>query len=123
MRLPFQPEKLESMRARLPDALVTVYNPDTVKTGGVRPGQLRQNVFDFEDGIRCIVSLDLDPDENKKYLHLSFSSTVEMDVDKFLARVDEIPTQFWPDTVLVMDRDFATNCAIHTVYELPSELK
>ena len=52
--LPFEPESVESMKARYPaavadDAICRVIDGKVV---GKRPGEQRRHVFDFADGLR-----------------------------------------------------------------------
>lgn len=55
----FCPEPLDALRARFPEALRTVHDPELIASGLQRmPGTLRSNVFDFDDGLRLIVSVD-----------------------------------------------------------------
>lgn len=119
--LPFEPEKLESMRARLPQALSVVYNYEIIESGGQRPGEQRQHVFDFEDGIRCILSVD-EGQQTPRHLHMSFSlhDYNWMTVAQFMHRMNVIPTEFWPDTILVTIARFQTPRAIHFAFEYPS---
>lgn len=119
--LPFEPEKLEAIRARLPQALSVVYNYDIVQSGGRAPGEQRQHVFDFEDGIRCILSID-EGEQTVRHLHLSFSlrDYHQMSVAQFMHRMSAIPTEFWPDTLLVPIARFQTPRAIHFAFVLPT---
>jgi hypothetical protein len=123
--LPNQPEKLEDMRKRLPAALSCVYNAEDIERGvGQRPGEKRQHVFDFEDGIRCIASLDRQPDGHI-YLHMSFS-TIDwhgQSLPAFFARVEQIPVDFWPDTILLAVQQFMTPRAVHVIYDPPHDWK
>ena len=123
--LPNQPEKLDSMRARLPLALSVVYKAEEIEAGrGTRPGELRQHVFDFEDGIRCIVSLDRQPNSHV-YLHMSFSTIAweGQSLPAFFARVEQIPVDFWPDQILLPVQQFMTPRAVHVIFDLPSSWK
>lgn len=73
-RLPFQPEPIASMRARYPAARKTLYVQEDVAAGRqVAPSGLRQHVFDFEDGLRLIISRDRDP-TGLVVMHLSASA-------------------------------------------------
>jgi len=123
--LPNQPEKLEVMLKRLPAALSCVYNAQDIERGlGQRPGEKRQHVFDFEDGIRCIASLDRQTD-GRVYLHMSFS-TVDwngLSLPGFFARVEQIPVDFWPDTILLPVQQFMTPRAVHVIYDPPADWK
>lgn len=74
--LPFQPETIASARRRFPRALREASNPlELIEGKGIPPSINRVNVFDFEDGIRMIVSLD-DLVISKK-IHVSASYTTE----------------------------------------------
>jgi len=94
--MPNQPEALDVMRARLPLALSVVYKAEEIEAGrGTRPGELRQHVFDFEDGIRCIVSLDRQPNSHV-YLHMSFTRLRgRAELARFLRRGAD-SSGFWP---------------------------
>lgn len=123
--LPNQPESLEVMRERLPKALSVVYDAAEIEAGrGQRPGELRQHVFDFEDGIRCIASLDRQPNGHV-YLHMSFS-TIDwhgQSLPAFFARVEQIPTDFWPDQILLPMQQFMTPRAVHVIFDPPPSWK
>lgn len=55
--VPYNPEPLESLQARYPAALATVFDIHDVRLGKVDgPAWLAANIFDFEDGLRLIVS-------------------------------------------------------------------
>src|SRR4051812_12922660 len=57
--LPFQPEPIEALRARLPQAVAELINPRAILLQeALPPGMLRKHVFDFECGYRMIVSVD-----------------------------------------------------------------
>lgn len=71
--LAFKPEPLLALQARLPEALAPIWDfRDSQPESG--PGQRREHVFDFQDGLRLIVSRDKQ-DEGKPYLHVSASIT------------------------------------------------
>jgi len=70
--MPYAPEPVESARKRMPAALHDVYDPLEVEAGKqTRPGLLRKHVFDFEDGMRMIVSRETM--DGKLWIHASFS--------------------------------------------------
>ena len=70
--LAFQAEKVEQLKGRLPEALVQAWDPDTMTDKMEdRPGLNRTNIFDFEDGIRLIISKD--QIDGKLFLHISGS--------------------------------------------------
>ena len=56
--LPYRPESLEAMQQRFPQALAEVTDVEYCRFGGETPGQKRKHIFDFEDGLRLIVSKD-----------------------------------------------------------------
>lgn len=123
--LPNEPESLDSMKARLDAALSVVYDAAEIEAGrGKRPGELRQHVFDFEDGIRCIASLDRQINGHV-YLHMSFS-TIDwhgLSLPGFFARVEQIPTDFWPDQILLPMQQFMTERAVHVIFDPPPSWK
>ena len=59
MPLIFKAEKVEEMRARYSKALEKLWIPTEHMKD--RPGLHRENVFDFEDGLRLLISRDLFP--------------------------------------------------------------
>jgi hypothetical protein len=72
-RLPFEPEPIASMRARYAAARKTLYVQEDVAAGLVAPPSgFRAHVFDFEDGLRLIISRDRDP-TGLVVIHLSAS--------------------------------------------------
>lgn len=60
MDLPFEPQPLETLKQRVPQAFERVWNPvaNKDKESGDRPIERREHVFDFEDGVRMVVSVD-----------------------------------------------------------------
>ena len=57
--LPFEPESIESLKARYPEAMKDTYDPNDIKDDPTQsPGKQRKHVFDFEDGLRLIASRD-----------------------------------------------------------------
>ena len=70
--LPFKPETIEALKVRYPAALERVFDVREL-TGPVddRPGLKREHVFDFEDGLRLIVSREMH--DRGLCLHLSAS--------------------------------------------------
>jgi hypothetical protein len=72
MGLPFQPETTEQLKARFEKAMETVYDADAIMNESTdRPVLHREHVFDFEDGIRLIISKD--KTMGRVYLHVSAS--------------------------------------------------
>ena len=70
--LPLKPEPMCRLRARLPDALRSVFVAG--HTGSSRPGTRRTQVFDTMDGHRLIVSRDYEARSKQTYLHISVSA-------------------------------------------------
>lgn len=59
MALPFQPETTAQAAARIGAALEPLIDGESVQIGAQsRPGLFRRHVFDFEDGLRLIISRD-----------------------------------------------------------------
>ena len=57
--IPYRPEPLQALRKRYPKAVARVFDSLAVKANPtLRPGKSRTHVFDFQDGIRLIVSVD-----------------------------------------------------------------
>ena len=122
--LKFKPEPLEVLRARLPKALARRFDVNaTVSPKGPRPGELREHVFDTEDHIRCLISMDYQGGQPEVYLHISCSSTwdTKLEMEQFMKRAEQIHTVFWPDIVLVLAHKVVTPKAIHFFYEPPPE--
>jgi len=70
--LPHEPETIEQMKARFPAAIAEPVDIDEVIEGTApTPGKDRKHVFDFEDGMRVIISIDVSSEE--RFLHLSAS--------------------------------------------------
>ena len=69
--LPWQPESRDSIKARFAEALALDYDLQACRAEEQEPpGVNRKHVFDFEEGVRMIVSIDRSATE--RLLHLSF---------------------------------------------------
>ena len=70
--LPTEPETFEQIKARFVEAIREPVDLESVRAGTRKPpsGE-RKHVFDFEDGMRMIVSVDLIVDTY--FLHISVS--------------------------------------------------
>lgn len=78
--LPINPQPLATLKQRFADAVKDVYNVETIAANpGDRPGQKEQHIFDFEDGIRLIVSRDRF--KEKEVLHFSASVFEGYDIE------------------------------------------
>ena len=91
MRLPFKPEPEAALKARVPAALevvydqkVAYYNREVAKDMSKAPSGNRAHVFDFEDGLRLIISRDAI--EEEVYVHVSASLEMESPLMTFLPR-------------------------------------
>ena len=65
-------EPLDSLRARYAKALEFVYDVQAIVDGGIHPGECAANVFDFEDGLRFIISRERTED-GEVMIHVSAS--------------------------------------------------
>lgn len=84
--VPFQPQPVEQLKARFPKAVAVVYDWEAGRRLAVkdlrhldpvnfREGPPADHVFDFKDGMRIIVTQDLEED-NKVFLHVSVGAQV-----------------------------------------------
>ena len=71
--VPFVPASLAELQARYPKALEFVYDQQAiVQDNAIRPGEVAANLFDFEDGLRLLVSRERTP-SGQVVLHVSAS--------------------------------------------------
>lgn len=80
--LPHEPEPLERLQARFAKALEPVYDVCLIAQGWqTRPGAYRRHLFDFEDGLRLLVSRErlplMGPDGRTAAVHLHVSASFE----------------------------------------------
>jgi hypothetical protein len=105
MALPFQPESLESIKARFPMAIAKPFDVLGGITGKSGPFPLRAHVFDFFDGTRMICSRDMHVDRN--VIHFSFSCEPGFPISNspslthFVAHCMEIMQDFYQGEVLI----------------------
>lgn len=86
MGLNWEPEPAEKMAKRFETALKRVYDVDLIaQEESDRPGEHRENVFDFKDGIRIIVSLEIH--DGVRFVHISGSSQNPMSVQDLSKRI------------------------------------
>jgi hypothetical protein len=92
MSLPFEPQPLDKLRARFPAAVGRVFD---YRSGfpAAWPGRLRANVFGFEDGVRMIVSRDMEAD-GRVSLHVSASAEPGFPVYGQIARGETDVSRF-----------------------------
>lgn len=73
-RLPFRPAPVETLRERFPLALDRVWR-DPAEDAPERPGMFRTHVFDFEHGMRLIISKERHAIINGGRLHIHVSAS------------------------------------------------
>lgn len=66
---------MESLIARWPSVMAYDYDSAAVARGGIRPGEVRANIFDFIGGLRIIASVEKKSD-GRRILHVSASFAV-----------------------------------------------
>ncbi len=91
MGLPFQPLTATEHRARWPLATARIWDFSDSLPGDLpdwvdRPGLHRDQVLDFHDGLRLVVSLDRYADGRQVYLHVSASGHEGTRLGKALGR-------------------------------------
>jgi hypothetical protein len=60
--VPFIPETLLDMQRRYPQAIADPFEVDHLRLGTQSPvGSSRRNVFDFQDGLRLVISHEIEP--------------------------------------------------------------
>jgi hypothetical protein len=70
--IPFSPQPIDRLKERFKTALSKSYSVSSVTDGKTeRPGTKPEHVFDFENGIRLIISRDYHNGE--EYIHVSGS--------------------------------------------------
>lgn len=83
--LPFEPEPIESLRSRYAAALEKAYEATNAITDpSSTPGNNRSHVFDFEDGIRLIVSRDYYKAQQVTHVSASFNGSNKTNAKKFI---------------------------------------
>jgi hypothetical protein len=86
--LPFQPESVEVLRARYPEAVAEIVDLEGVRLGSVAtPGQSRRHVFDTREGVRLIVSRERTEPTGVVVVHLSGSLLDGSPVEETLTAV------------------------------------
>lgn len=84
--LPFAPESLESLKARYPAAVERAIDlAGALGDPGDFPGLNRRHVFDFDDGLRLIVSLDDHGPRGGVELHASASAAPKSPLRRSIA--------------------------------------
>jgi hypothetical protein len=99
--LPFAPEPLDKLKARFTEALTPDYHENAVGTQEI-PGLLRKHVFDFENGIRMIVSHDVA--HGHRALHFSFGLNPVAEAmagDVFCNFAEQMILEFWHKAVVL----------------------
>lgn len=74
-KVPFTPMPMDQQKARFPLALRRVFDArNGMLPDGQRPGETLEHVFDFEEGVRYIVSKDYFPGRPDPIVHISVSA-------------------------------------------------
>lgn len=100
--IPFMPEPKKALKARFASALQPVIEERLVLAGQQEaPGASRRHIFDFEFGVRMIVSTDLN--EGQKAVHFSFGKPPESMFDpRALASIGLLLiAEFWHEPVIL----------------------
>lgn len=108
--MPFEPEKLEALRARFPKALLRLWYVDHAPLPGEpAPYNTREHVFDFEDGLRLIISKDRDAGGEPRHdivghIHVSASvipgtMMLEWCKREYMKHAHVFFTETWPHKV------------------------
>lgn len=101
--LEFEAQSVEEMRARWKDALKFAYVHETIMAGGIRPGEVRANNFDFEGGLRVLAMVEKKGEE--RVLHITACFESDTQEYKNLARLIDmygtsLASQRWCETVI-----------------------
>jgi hypothetical protein len=117
--LPYEPEPVASMQARFTLAIDPIIAVERVWAGlDPRPGEQRRHVFDFEDGLRLIVSRETYPTDSsigirlsgRTGIHLSGSAAGAM---QSAIRRGEIDRMTFMDLMLRRFREIAQRPSAH----------
>ena len=113
---------MESLKARLQNALDDVYDVSKIEAGAPRPGQSRQHVFDTEQGVRMIVSVDKPAVDEPPVLHISFSLIDPlppgMTLEKFGDLIDSLPSVLFGRT-MQSTQETRSSMVVHHLYPWP----
>lgn len=74
MALPYEPQSIEQLKSRFSKCLEKVWDKDIDDLDKERPGLLRDYVFDFENGLRLIISKDNYKELGGLHIHISCSA-------------------------------------------------
>lgn len=127
--LPFEPETIESLRDRLEAAFIGVFDgPKLDIEGGVFPFDSRDHIFDFEDGHRLCISVDIIDPRVGPVLHISggfYGPQFSLTKSAHIAKAEEhIYDLFQPDLVALRWVGFSPCGVAHWLSMKPfSELR
>lgn len=119
--IPFEPESMESIRARLPKALQPSFDlarPSTIQINW------RVHMFDLEEGFRVMVTREKSVVGKAVYhnLHVSVSTPAGRPPGpQFADRVNRIPGEFFPDLELELKYKFASDTSMQFFFGVPKE--
>lgn len=127
--LPQQPEELPAICNRIPEALRFIYAVEEVAAnihGENRPSNQRRHVFDFQDGIRMVLTVDIGSrGTNYLAVHASFSFVPGAfpTIDAFAHRVKIRCDEIFPRDRVSAGRDLWTRAAVHKYFLLDAFVK
>ena len=124
MTLPFEPELTEFLRNRFLEATKNIYDSvDIERLKQERFSKDRKHVFDFQDGVRFVVSKERVHGEIFLHINVSFPSGDEIRgkelVEMVMRRVYEIRGKNVPGNILAFE---ASGRAHFLFPEMPPEL-
>ena len=83
--IPYNPQTIEQCRERFHLAVAGIVEVEDCERGAPTPGSKPEHVFDFNDGLRLIVSRDRYPD-GKIMVHFSASANPDSGLYRWLKR-------------------------------------
>jgi len=92
MGLPFHPEPFDMLKMRFIGAMEPVYEVDRILAGEARPGTQRKHVFDFDDGMRMVVSRERAGDEVVLHVSVSFTGDAVVGRELICSVIDKVNT-------------------------------
>lgn len=118
--IPFEPESMESIRARLPKALQPSFDLTKPEVRII----WRNHTFDLEEGFRVLVTREKSVVGKAVYhnLHVSVSTPAGRPPGpQFAARVNQIPGEFFPGFELELKYKFASDTSMQFFFGVPKE--
>lgn len=95
MPLPFIAEPIELLKARFPKCLARIWNPNEINAGGPRPGQFREYIFDFEEGLRLLISKTaFFPYDSSIHISASWEHDVPLNIETIVELTKQIEEKY-----------------------------